>query len=377
MNNISALRRNQVPQMNPVQAYQRSLMANEQLLQQKRQAQQRDEQLAERARRNRALEEQSASSASALESYRTSTLDQGQQRIDLSAEQETRLAEQYSDETERARQAQLLKVQQWIAEGQTTETDALTGQQYTYNPRSQAGQQLLETLGYEAGAPAADPGTPPPAGVDRPAPGFVTGQRAPQYPQHVIDTNAQKMGEFQNRQTSIPQAVADIDQFDRFLTPLISGQDYNLGPIESELQQRYPARLLGTDAQKRTDELGRFGKERVLDMAENLKGALSDRDIKFLVESVPGENAEEDEWINYLYEAKARLMTAQELQRQQQNYVNKNGHLIGFDETRARTRIRDQFMGNQKKYMDEIRSQSDAGLPVNREQAWITANKPW
>jgi hypothetical protein len=40
MNNISALRRNQVPQMNPVQAYQRSLMANEQLLQQKQQQQQ-------------------------------------------------------------------------------------------------------------------------------------------------------------------------------------------------------------------------------------------------------------------------------------------------------------------------------------------------
>jgi hypothetical protein len=59
MNNISALRRNQVPQMNPVQAYQRSLMANEQLLQQKQQQQRREEWL----QKEQAWREQQAGAA--------------------------------------------------------------------------------------------------------------------------------------------------------------------------------------------------------------------------------------------------------------------------------------------------------------------------
>jgi hypothetical protein len=50
VNNISALRRNQVPQMTPTQAYQRSLMANEELLLRKDQERRAKEQQAQMAR---------------------------------------------------------------------------------------------------------------------------------------------------------------------------------------------------------------------------------------------------------------------------------------------------------------------------------------
>ena len=183
------------------------------------------------------------------------------------------------------------------------------------------------------------------------------------------------MAKFTERETEIPLAVENLDQFDRFLTPLIVGDDFNLGPIESTFQQMYPARLIGTDSQKRTDSLMRFTKERVLDLAESMSGVLSESDMKFLQAAIPSENSEEDEWIDYLYEARARIMTAAELQRQQQNYVNEKGHLVGFNETRQRMKIRDKFMVNQKRYETILQSQAEAGN-IDRDAAWTLANKP-
>ena len=79
------------------------------------------------------------------------------------------------------------------------------------------------------------------------------------------------------------------------------------GPIEGTSVYRFFSKLGDTDDEQVRRRLEMFTRKLTLDAAQNLKGALSDKDIRFLVEQAPDMDDNPSVWKKYMGDLKIRL----------------------------------------------------------------------
>ena len=79
------------------------------------------------------------------------------------------------------------------------------------------------------------------------------------------------------------------------------------GPIEGTSVYRFFSKIGDTDDEQVRRRLEMFTRKLTLDAAQNLKGALSDKDIRFLVEQAPDMDDNPSVWKKYMGDLKTRL----------------------------------------------------------------------
>jgi len=117
-------------------------------------------------------------------------------------------------------------------------------------------------------------------------------------------------------QQVIDDSTALARQADRTLNVLAT-EDTNLGAIEGTAQQ-WLGNWFETEASIKTADLTMAQKEAALDVAQKLKGALSNKELDFAVSTVPQPSDNEQVWQNWYFRLMVGAKVSEEMARRYQ-----------------------------------------------------------
>jgi hypothetical protein len=122
------------------------------------------------------------------------------------------------------------------------------------------------------------------------------------------EEQADRSSEKQISDTESTNNLTDFYNETRDLLDKINEETVDVtGPIEGTSVYRFFSKLGDTDDEQVRRRLEMFTRKLTLDAAQNLKGALSDKDIRFLVEQAPDMDDNPSVWKKYMGDLKIRL----------------------------------------------------------------------
>ena len=122
------------------------------------------------------------------------------------------------------------------------------------------------------------------------------------------DEKAENVKQTETAKIESTNNLTDFYNETKSLLDKINEKDVDVtGPIEGTSIYRFFSKIGDTDDEQVRRRLEMFTRKLTLDAAQNLKGALSDKDIRFLVEQAPDMDDNPSVWKQYMGDLKTRL----------------------------------------------------------------------